>query len=234
MKYKISISLIVTFLCPLENLASPVITLFMKPYGSCATKNDSDTLSIRLQKPHKLAKDTLASFNNCPPVAGILSTYAGYLALSNADGQTTFPKKHILPFVYLLITPKIAPILIAGNTIHHWEIAEPHLATMYKVERIHDNQQELYYWNITEVPIPTNQRVPLESITILTKPAHVYVPLGTTLTEESNNLILPPIFIKKRTKINTTALYMLNVRQFFGHSSPLYKKGTKRYLTLEN
>lgn len=233
MKYKISIVLILTFLSLLENRADPVITFFMKPYGPCISHNKPEELSAQLQKPHKLAKKTLADLNTCPPVAGILSTYAGYLALSDAQGQTTFPKKHILPLVYLLITPKITPVLIAGNTIHHWEISEPHQAIMYKIERIHNEADELYYWNITKVPIPTNHRVPLESITILLKPSHVHVPEGISLTEESNNLILPSIFVKKGTKINTTALYMLNVRQFFGHSSPLYKKGTRRYMTLQ-
>lgn len=233
MKYKIHIALIVTFLSLIENRADPVITFFMKPYGPCISSDTAQQASVNLRKPHKLAKTSLASLNTCPPIAGILSTYAGYLALSDPDGQTTFPKKHILPFVYLLITPKITPILIASNTIHHWDIAEPHRAVMYKVERLHNEAEELYYWNITKVPIPANHRVPLESITIIMKPDHIYVPEGITLTEESNNLILPPIFVKKITKINTTALYMLNVRQFFGHSSPLYKKGTRRYMTIQ-
>jgi len=232
MKNKICIYLILSFFCLIENLwANPVITLFFKPYNTHISHDDSKKLTDKLKKPGKIAKINVKALNLNPIIKGILATYAGYIASSNNDGQISFPKKHILPIVYLLITDKITPILIAGNTIHHWEIAQPHKAKMYKVERIHNEAEQVYYWDIAEVSLPTNNRVPLESITILKKPSHIHVEEGITLTDDNINLILPTIFVKKGTNVHS-ALYILNVRQFFGHSSPLYKKGTKRYLTL--
>lgn len=233
MKNKVYIYLILSFFGLIENLgANPVITLFMQPYNLFISQEERQKMTDTLKKPWKLAKINIRSLQQSPIVNGILATYAGYIALSNTDGQITFPKKHILPIVYLLITDKITPILIAGNTIHHWEIAQPHRAKMYKIERLHNDPEELYYWNITQVALPANNRVPLESITIIKKPEHIFVPEGIQLTDDNTNLILPTIFVKKGNHSNSNALYMLNVRQFFGHSSPMHKKGTKRYLTL--
>lgn len=212
--------------------ANPIITLFLKPYTTIANTENSQKIADKLKKPGKIAKMHLKSVNRTPWIKGILATYAGYVAISNNDGQISFPKKHILPIVYLVITNNIAPILITGNTIHHWEIINQKMAKMYKIERLHNNSEELFYWQVTEVPLPENNRIPLESITILAKPDRIYVPEGTSLTDDNTNLVLPSIFIKKGINSNSHALYMLNVRQFFDHSSPMLKKGTHRYLTL--
>lgn len=230
MKNKLYMYSILTAFCLFGNLGgSPVITMFMKPYMAIANQDDADRLSEKLKKPGKIAKMNIKALSRSPLVKGILSTYAGYVAMSDYDGQTSFPKKLVLPLLYLLITNKITPVLMAGNTIHHWEIAAP--AQMYKVERLHNDTEDLYYWNIQEVPLPEDNRIPLEAITIIAKPDRIYVPQGITLTDNNTNFLLPTIFVKKGINTNASALYMLNVRQFFGHTHPTYKKGTSRYLS---
>ncbi len=230
MKNKLYIYSMLTAFCLFGNLrGNPIITMFMKPYMTIANQNDADNVSEKLKKPGKIAKIKIKNISRSPLIKGILSTYGGYVAMSNYDGQTSFPKKHALPMLYLLITNKITPVLMAGNTIHHWEIVGP--AQMYKVERLHNNTEDLYYWNVEEVPIPEDKRIPLEAITIIAKPDRIYVPQGITLTDNNTNFILPTIYVKKGINTNANALYMLNVRQFFGHTHPTYKKGTNRYLS---
>lgn len=230
MKNKLYIYSILTAFSLFGNLrGNPVITMFMKPYMAITHQDDADYISKKLKKPGKIAKMNIKNLSRSPLIKGIISTYAGYVAMSNYDGQTSFPKKHALPMLYLLITNKITPILMAGNTIHHWEIAGS--AQMYKVERLHNNTEDLYYWNVEEVPLPEDKRIPLEAITIIAKPDRIYVPQGITLTDNNTNFVLPTIYVKKGINTNANALYMLNVRQFFGHTHPTYKKGTNRYLS---
>lgn len=211
--------------------ADHVITMFMEPYPLLPESAEAQHLMHKLKKPGKIAKERLKSLGTNPTNKGILSTYAGFLAMSNNDGQTTFARKHVLPVIYLLITNKITPVMMAGNTIHHWEIEQNTPAKMYKMERLHDESEEVYYWLVQEVPLPANNRIPLESITVLAKPKHIYVPEGITLAQNSPNLILPSIYIKKGIKINTNALYMLNLRQFFGQLYPIFQKKVARYLS---
>lgn len=231
MKNKLYIYPILTAFCLFGNLhGDPVITMFMKPYIMAAIdQEDADSMANKLKKPGKIAKMSIKSMGRSPLTKGIFSTYAGYVAMSNNDGQTTFPKKLVQPMLYLLITNKITPVLMAGNTIHHWEIAAP--AKMYKVERLHNEFETLFYWNVQEVPTPETGRIPLEAITILAKPNNIYVPEGITLTNDNTNLLLPTIFVKKGININSNALYMLNIRQFFGQTHPAHKKETQSYLS---
>ena len=192
---------------------------------------EAQTLVDSLKKPGKIAKMRIRALNQSPLIKGIFSTYRGYLGMSDNDGQTSFPRKHPSLILYLLITNKMTPIIMPGMTIHHWEIGPNANAKMYKVERLHDDMEEFYYWDVQAVPLPEDNRIPLESITILAKPNHIYVPEGTSLTQEVTNLILPTIFVKKGIKINSNALYILNIRQFFGQLRPVYEKGTIRYLS---
>jgi hypothetical protein len=204
----------------------------MEPYPLLSKSPEAEKAVNKLKKPGRISKLGLKSLGKNPLTKGIFSTYGGWLAMSNHDGQTTFLRKHINPVIYLLITSKITPMMMAGNTIHHWTIEEKTDAKMYKMERLHDAGEELFYWLTEEVPLPENGILPNESITILARPQNVYVPEGITLTEDSPNLILPTIYIKKGIKTNTNALYILNLRQFFGPLQTAYKKGPARNINL--
>ncbi len=232
MKKKIAVLCTLSFFLGFKKLdGQPIITFFMRPYPILRQEHQATKLMDKVHRPGKIAKNSIKRKHTGPMVKGIFSTYGGYIAMSNYDGQTTFPRKHAIATIYFVITNKITPIMMAGNTIHHWEIEEGTPAAMYKAERLHDEKQEVYYWLVTEVPLPKDNHLPLESITILAQPKHVYIPEGITLTDDTPNLLLPDIYIKKGININSNALYLLNVRQFFGHLYPLYKKEVARYLT---
>lgn len=233
MKNKACVYSIIALFCAFLNLkADPVITLIMEPYPFVSESPEAEKAMNKLKKPGHISKLGVKHLGTNPITKGIFSTYAGYLGMSNHDGQTTFLRKHIKPVIYLLITNKITPMMMAGKTIHHWTIEEKTAAKMYKMEQLHDEAEELFYWLTEEVPLPENGIVPNESITILAKPQNVFVPEGITLAEDSPNLILPTIYIKKGIKTNTNALYILNLRQFFGPLHTAYKKGPARNINL--
>lgn len=231
MKNTVRIMLIIACFSVKQQLhAQPVMTFFMRPYVESPADQLYDKLSTKLAKPGHIARKN-SQLSNFGLVKGIFSTYAGYLALSNSFGQTTFPLKHALPIVYIVITERMVPIMMAGNTIHHWQIADHVSAKMYKVERHHIDPEDLYYWQVEEVPVPSNKIIPLESVTILAKPKNIVVPEGLTVTDSTANLLLPDLFVRKTSNNELNALYLLNLKHFFGHLHPLYKRDVTRYFT---
>ncbi len=225
MKNKLITLLIVTCFIQNKNIhADQVITFFLKPYSAA-----SNAFAKKLQKPGAIARSTLRNFIKTNIAAGIFASYGGFLTLSAGTGQVTFPRKHTPPFVYLVITSRMTPIMMAGNTVHHWELEEGTPAQMYRVERKDEETTKRYYWDIQKVDLPKDNRIPLESILIVAKPKHIYVPTGTTPSNDNPQLVLPDIFVKKGINHVARALYMLNLRHFFGSISSEYKKEATRY-----
>lgn len=208
-------------------LAEQLIVEFLKPYPEITAK-DTKKLANKLDKVGKPSRYR-AKRIFMPNLAGIFATYGGFLDISNMLGEITFPRKHTKPFVYLIITTKMTPIVIAGNTIHHWELEEDEPVEVYKFEQLYDEEFNTHYWIATQEPIPTNNIIPLESIAIFLDPKYVYVPLGITLFKESPHLILPDIYIKPGFDLNGQALYILNLTHYFGSIIPLYKKDKDRF-----
>ncbi len=206
-----------------------LITLFLKPYPEISAKNASQKLAPKLDRIGKLS--STRSKNILPPsISGIFATYGGFLTVSDLMGELSFPRKHTKPFVYLLITEKITPIVMAGNTISHWQLEPGIAAEMYLFEQKWDEEINVVYWDVSQVPVPKNKRVPLESLTIFANPKYVYVPLGISLFRESPHLILPDIYIKKGINLTASALYLLNLTHYFGSILQLYKKQPDRYI----
>lgn len=235
MKNKAYIYAIIASFCGFLNLminADPIILLTLEPYPLTEDSPEAAKALKKLKKPGSLAKMALKALRPHAFTKGIFATYAGDLNMSNADGQIIFLRKHIQPFVYLLITDKITPVMMAGNTINKWNIEDKSAARMYKIERNDENKNGLSYWSTEEVPLPDNLTIPNEAITIIAKPKNVYVAEGISFTENSPNLVLPSIYIKKDIRPNDNALYILNLRQFFGPLHTIYKSGKARNLTL--
>lgn len=203
-----------------------LILEFIKRYPEI-TANNTHTLADKLDKAGKPNRyRTKRLFE--PSLAGIFATYGGFLDVSDSAGQISFPRKHTKPFLYLIITTKMTPIIMSGNTIDHWELEEDEPAAVYKFEQIYDEEFRIHYWQVTQEPIPANNIIPLESLAIFVDPKYVYVPLGISLFKESPHLILPDIYLKPGFDLNTQALYILNLTHYFGSVIPLYKKDKER------
>jgi len=203
--------------------SNEIITLFIKPYP--LTIGDSHTTDVLNHiSQGGIAHYTAHGIIQKNIVAGMFATYAGYLAISDNSGQIAFPRQHIEPLIYLIITPTIVPVFMLGATIHHWEFVKNKPTEMYKIERIEDTQTGLYYWDTQRVTLPANNRVPLESLVIFANPQSVYVPTGITLTDKRANLVLPNIYLKDEHRIDLQIdAAVLAVRQFFGPIQHMYK-----------
>ena len=203
--------------------AGPVITYFFKEFPM--TKARAEEVSKKFCRANSIARCTLEGLTRHYPVSGIFSTYFGFLQVSNANGQTTFPRKQSNPALKVIVTNKITPIVMFANTISHWELETGTPAAIYNFELKTDEQTQLIYWDVKRAPSPEGNKIPsLNSIIIIAKPRHVYVPKGITLAKEDANLILPDMYIKKGINTNRNALYMLNLASFFRPVDMLFQK----------
>lgn len=207
--------------------ADNLITLFLKPYPYLENTPQTQEMVEKLGRPWKASSSGVRSA--FPLISGIGATYGGYLTFSDTIGQISFPRKHTAPKLYILITPRLTPIMIAHLTIHHWELEEGTPAAMYQMELKQDPTTELYFWETTNADLPKNKRVPREAIVLFTNPKHIYIPTGITITEKSANLVLPSVYVKRGIKIFVNTLYLLNIKGFFGPERILQQKTDTSY-----
>lgn len=214
---------IACLLCIPKNYCIHTITFFMVPFTELDKQQAASIAQEKLNNPAKLASSIMPHVDDESLVAGIFSTYAGSIAISDPDGMTTFPLLHDKPIVYFLITRKITPVIMGGNTIDHWQLVDKTPAELYKVERKKDVDLNEVFWNVTKEKLPENKKISRKAIIIFANPEKIIVPLGITPTKETPNLILPDIYVKKSlTKIHD-ALFVLTMKHFFAPVTKLYK-----------
>ena len=210
-----------------------IITFFIRTYPldeeseqqHMKEKEASDKLQQTLATPGKLAfKLTKASLPDSN--TGIFITYQGYLVVTSLLGQVTLPRLTQQPSLKILVTEKIDPVMMIGNTIHHWEISPNVPAQMYSLERKEDPETKLLFWHYEQTSLPENNIIPLNTIVILTKPKNIIIPSGITLSTNDQQWILPNIYVRKSISSLEPALSVLRVRQFFGPINIVRKKAS--------
>ncbi len=226
MKFRHLVFILPSFLFYQSGQADPIINLFIRPYPQ------AHITAQKITRTGKIARHTIEGIADYQIPAGIFSTYAGYLNISDLDGQIVFPRKHTKPIIQLIITTRITPILMFEKTIHHWELVPGVPAQMYTFEQNFDEKAKIFYWNVYPTELPENNIIPLSALIIFAKPRYFYVPTGITLTDDSPNLILPNIYARKGIKITNNALYVFNLSHFFSQVYYRYKKEPKRYEVL--
>lgn len=211
--------------------SDPVITFFFKPYPTFDLEKVAQKTAQKVANGRTLAKTRVKQLAGDPRlVSGVFVTYAGFLAASDPNGQVILPRKHDKPYLLLLVTNKITPIVRSGNTLAHWELLPEVPAKLYRAQKKDDFTTKITYWDVQEIPLPANGIIPLEALTILAKPDSIYIPTGITISQESPHLILPDMYVKKGIDLTGNALYMLNLTHYFGPILFLYKKGKEEYL----
>jgi len=230
MKHVLRLFIVPFFLLYHSLNSEPLIMIFMRPYPG--SKEQAQRWVDKLRRPSFLAKRTIEGILARDLTTGIFSTYAGYLQVSNHNGQIIFPRKHSKPSLPVIVTNKITPIIMFDNTISHWELEPSAQAALYTVEIKQNETTQALFWTITQKERPKNNRIPLESLIIIAKPQNIYIPTGITLTNESPHLLLPDMYVKKGINIIRNALYILNLSHFFRPPQMLYKKEANRYATL--
>lgn len=226
MKYTKFLPLIVAVFCHNQSLfADTVITFFLEPYP--ATLKPCKPSKGKPAMPQRLCLSRALDPNI---VNGIIATYGGYVNVSDELGQISFPFKQVTPAIKLLITPEITPVLMGGNTVHHWTLDKNTPTAMYAIEKKQDEVTQLYYWDTQSIELPTNRAIPKETVILLAQPNDIYVATGITPSTDNPHLILPAIYVKKEIDAVEHSLFMLNLIHLFGPVDNVYdKKEALRY-----
>lgn len=199
-----------------------VILLTFKEYPLAENQHRIEKLQKKLSQPATAAKQHLKAMHNRQLLSGIFGTYAGYLNVSDYYGNMVFPRLHTAPLVNVIVTSKMTPITMLGNTVSHWELEEGTPAVMFQYEQKIDEESKIRYWDVTQKNLPDNAIIPsTNTILIFAKPQDIYIPVGVTPTSSATHLLLPDIYVKKTISKRTTAFYLLNLSHFFG---TLYEK----------
>ena len=219
--------------CILHNtniLSLNSLSFFLRPYPEIEIQEAAKIAGHKIQTPGKLAKYMMPSPIDNHLVRGIFSSYAGYLSVSDTSGQTTFPLRHNKPYTYYLITPEIFPVIMFGNTVHHWELMPKNPASLFKVEKTKDEELNEYYWQVTQIPLPEDKIISKKAVIIFADPSKIYVPEGITPTQDNPQLILPDVYVKKSIAKAPEALYVLTIRQFFAPPTKGYQHEALRHI----
>lgn len=194
-----------------------VITFFIKEKKIIQNKPEHPNkkfVSQSLVQPsfvHAIGKDR--SWLDQPGVNGIQASYLGYTALSDGNGQITFPREQQNDIIHLLITPQVEPdFMMSPSLIHHWITTKNRPAKFYKIERKKDKKLKIYYFDVATLEVPLD--IPLNTITIYAHPDHIHVPVGISLNTYSTNFILPELEAHKVDTVKNS-LYTLSIKQYF-------------------
>lgn len=212
----------------------PIIIFDFKPYPIIPNDEYCHTITKSLKELGKISQQCAFGILDKRLPTGIFVTYGGYLNVSDASGDISFPYKQTKPDINILITSKIIPVMMAGNTVHHWIIDENVHATMFRFTIEKDQMTNITYWNAAPALLPQKNIIPLDTIIIIAKPHHIYVPIGITPMKESANIILPPIYVKKGLNNVSQAMYALNLKHLFGTVRYLNKTDPLHDISLIN
>ena len=206
------------------------LSFFLRPYPDIEVQDAANIVSQKIQTPGKLAKYMMPSSIDDHLIRGIFSSYAGYLVVSDPNGQVTFPLRHNKPVMYFLVTPEIFPVIMFGNTVHHWELMPKIPAELFKLEKKKDEEINEYYWQTTKLPLPKDNIISRKAVIIFAHPSKIYIPEGVTPTTDNNQLVLPDVYVKKSISKAPEALYVLTIRQFFAPPTKDYQHESLRHI----
>lgn len=206
-------------------IAPYIITLFIRPLPS-GYKQDKSNGVKKFTSPHDILDNVIhkqLNLNNLH--SGIYASYAGFVDRSDQNGELRFPKKVTSDKLHLLITEDIKAVLvdpIRRKTISGFVIDPNVESRYYLLSREKDPETDLTSWNIKEEKLMPGKKLPYDTITIFSNPNDIIVPLGNIVTTDSQNLVLPDIYVDKDLNSTLNALRFLKIRHFFAPIKTVY------------
>lgn len=154
---------------------------------------------------------------------GIFFTYFGSQTTADSNNEVRFTLKTVEPKFYMLVSTSTKPVFMLFNTIDHWELKENATYAFFSIERHYDEKIKQHFWSVEQTELPNNLEIPLNTIVVEAEPEHIYVPTGITLTTDSAQLLLPPIFVKPTKKLSYNAIKFVEHGEFFARVGPIFK-----------
>lgn len=162
---------------------------------------------------------------------GVLATYHGYVTFSDQNGQILFPRKHTRDDMFYVVTRKVRPVITYGETVQHFTIDNAEATRMYYLKRMQDEDNNVTYWDVSELEVKAGQHIPPSAMIIFSNPEHIIVPTGIFKTIDGGSLLLPDLYIKKGIPIGPNVLAFLPLNKYFTPVNHTYAYTSDRYAT---
>jgi hypothetical protein len=204
-----------------------IITFFIRPLPATQKEPTIERAEKTLSSPGNIVKTLIKKeINALQLYSGIYAAYAGHSAVSDANGQITFPRKTPGNTLHFIVTEdiKAVPVNPLNNkTILGFvpNVKAPLQHFIY--ERRQDPETELYSWNVSEAPLDTKKRIPADAIVLFANPKHIIAPIGSSHTLDSEHLMLPDIFVTPNFNSALNALRFFKIRHYFAPVKAEYK-----------
>ena len=209
-----------------------LITFFIKPVAEQATQStDSQETPWQnmLAKPAHFSRLMLQHSLRPLTYPGMYATYAGFVTHSDANGQITFPRKSLNDDLTLVVTARLQPSIVHGDTVQKLFLRQGFSAAYYHFQRMTDPDSKTSYWNITPIPTPADGTIPGLAVVLLADPEHIIVPQEQIVTISGPTLFLPTLYATKDMDAGLTALSFLKISKYFSLVNMAYQTGNDRY-----
>ena len=163
----------------------------------------------------KFVKNGIKKFLT-PSLGGFMVIYGGYVAISDQDGLVTFPLRHSSNKIYLAVTPEIKLVKVKENTFSHAEyiINEKNEVKLYQFEKKEDEKKQIY-WDVKEIPLPTDRKIDPITMIILSKPRNIFVPQAHVMAEKTDQIVLPEVYVLGNADKEAVLLNALEIKRYF-------------------
>lgn len=164
-------------------------------------------------------KDKLpTNLSKRPTPGGIQVRYAGYRRYTGRDGKASFPLTHSAKKVSVIVTSKVFPRILSGNTVDHfalWEGKKPAEvdAQMFEMTKEKVGEKE-WTWTVEErKALPEDGKISNTAVIIQADPKSVFVPVGKSKGLDKKHHALPQIFLLDRDGIDEMILAGLGKKE---------------------
>lgn len=198
------------------------VILFMRPYEELENKQPFQTEQTRAtlyKNPYALSQKIINNtfkFSDTPDSLYVL--FEGFVDTVKQN-QAHFPRLTQDETINLIVTRRIHPVVLQGNTVQFLVRDTNTEIAYYQLTRCKDETANFYYWEITALPIPQDKKIPSNALIIFAEPEHIYVPTEPVATIGGPHLILPVIYTKRDLEKNYDALKFLTINRYF---SPIH------------
>lgn len=202
---------------PLRRESTNLITLFMKPYEQIkydpARTLENHTLQPNILKHHRNLMASSFDYETDP--RGVYVVYGGFVDTIDVNRQVRFPRLTQEDELLLIITRKLAPVIIRGHTVEYFVRDTKHAIAYYQYKRHFDPKNNYYYWDVQKLNLPDDTKIPATAMIIFANPRHIFVPLEETVAVGGGSLVLPPVYATGELRKDYNATTFIDISPYF-------------------
>jgi len=177
----------------------------------------------------EIKRRQLRQFEKPRAIPGVQVVYMGSTTHSDHNGQIFIGRQHGGDTLTFLITPAIRPVLLDENLVSHFKVGTGQPAQWYSLTRTKNPKDKKWYWSVTKTTPPSGSTIPLETITILADPSHVYLDEGSHVTIKGSNFFLPTVYVQPGDHTGKAAIPFIDFNRYFATTDYVKKFSNERY-----